>query len=147
MENCEFGWCNGYGLLVLLMFFMYVGMLISKVAHYFGPQIRKGCLNPFQAATGRFLNKRGAKPLIAGLVAAGFAVFLFFETAEERDRLRSLLGIVAVLGIAFVISKHPKKVNWRPVILGVTCQILLGLFTIRWEVGRAIFDCLGEDFF
>lgn len=118
--------------------------MLSKMAQYFGPQIHKGFINPLTTTVGRFLDRRGAKPLVVGIVIAAFAVFLFFETAEERDRLRSVLGIVAVLAIAFAISKHPKKVNWRPVFLGVTCQILLGLFTIRWDVGRAIFDCLGK---
>lgn len=125
------------------MFFMYVGIVLSKVSQFFGPQISKGIINPFNRAAGRFFKRRFAKPLAAGVVVAAFAVFLFFETSEERDRLRSLLGIVSVLAIGFVISKHPRKVNWRPVFLGVTCQILLGLFTIRWDVGRSIFDCLG----
>lgn len=132
-------------MLVLIMMFMYVGMMLSKIAKYFGPAISKGCLIPFTAATSRLLKRRFAKPLVAGLVVAAFAVFLFFETADERDRLRSLLGIVGVLAIGLVISKHPTRVNWRPVFLGVTCQILLGLFTIRWDVGRSIFDCLGES--
>lgn len=143
-ETCEMGWCNGYGLLILMMFFMYVGIVLSKISQYFGPQIRKGAISPMQRVVGRLLKRRGAKLIILAIVAAGFAVFLFFETAEERDRLRSLLGIVAVLAIGFVISKNPNKINWRPVILGVTCQILLGLFTLRWEVGRSIFDCFGK---
>lgn len=126
------------------MFFMYVGIVLSKIAQFFGPQLSKGVINPLTSATSRLLKRRGAKLILAAIVLAGFAVFLFFETADERDRLRSLLGIVAVLAIGFVVSKHPNKVNWRPVLLGVTCQILLGLFTIRWDVGRSIFDCLGK---
>lgn len=126
-----------------MMFFMYVGIALSTINRFFGPQITKRCINPSSSALSRLFKKRGAKPLAAALVVAAFGVFLFFETSKERDRLRSLLGIVAVLAIGFIISKHPRKVNWRPVFLGVTCQILLGLFTMRWDVGRSIFDCLG----
>lgn len=34
------------------------------------------------------------------------------------------------------------KVNWRPVIWGLILQFAFGLFTIRWAVGRSIFQCL-----
>lgn len=39
---------------------------------------------------------------------------------------------------------NPKKINWRPVICGAIFQFLLGVFCIRWSVGRAIFQCFGE---
>lgn len=134
--ECEIGWCNGYGLLILMMFFGYVGMVLSNISHYFGPQISKGVIRPLSSGIARLFKRKLAKLVLVAVVLAGFAVYLFFETSEERDRLRSLLGIVAVLAIGFAVSKHPTRVNWRPVLLGVTCQILLGLFTIRWDVGR-----------
>lgn len=28
--------------------------------------------------------------------------------------------------------------------MGLTCQFLLGVFCIRWDVGRAIFQCIGD---
>lgn len=31
------------------------------------------------------------------------------------------------------------QINWKPVIAGIVSQIVLGLITIRWEVGRNIF--------
>lgn len=121
-----------------------MGMVLSLISTHFGPQISKGVISPLKTVTKRLLKKRGAKLIVALVVLAAFGVFLYFETTEERDRLRSLLGIVSVLTIGFLISKSPGRVNWRPVFLGVTCQILLGLFTIRWDVGRSIFDCLGK---
>lgn len=39
---------------------------------------------------------------------------------------------------------NPKKINWRPIICGAILQFLLGIFCIRWSVGRAIFECFGE---
>lgn len=80
------------------------------------------------------------KLLGVGVIVAGFAVYLTFETANDRDRLRSLAGIGAIILVGSVFSKYPTKINWRPVILGVVTQILLGLFTIRWAVGRNIFE-------
>lgn len=42
------------------------------------------------------------------------------------------------------ISAHPKRINWRPVICGAIFQFLLGIFCIRWTVGRTIFECFGD---
>lgn len=36
------------------------------------------------------------------------------------------------------------QIDYRPVVLGVIFQFLLGLFCIRWEVGRNIFTCFGD---
>uniref|UniRef100_A0A1B0DND1 Uncharacterized protein n=1 Tax=Phlebotomus papatasi TaxID=29031 RepID=A0A1B0DND1_PHLPP len=35
-------------------------------------------------------------------------------------------------------------INWRPVVMGTILQFLLGLFCIRWDIGRSIFDCIGH---
>lgn len=79
----------------------------------------------------------------AALVAA-FAVYIILDTANERERLQSLMGIGILLALGFVFSKHPTRVNWRTVITGFTLQFLLGIFCIRWAVGRSIFICLGD---
>lgn len=42
------------------------------------------------------------------------------------------------------ILANQKKINWRPVICGAIFQFLLGIFCIRWSVGRAIFECFGD---
>lgn len=98
-----------------------------------------------------------------GIVLAGLAVYIFFETKDSPERLKPLIGIGSLLSIGFIFSKHPTKVspnefllrkerhyicmikihfqiNWRPVILGLAMQFLLGIFCIRWEVGRDIFS-------
>lgn len=36
------------------------------------------------------------------------------------------------------------KINWSPVFWGLLLQFGFGLFTLRWEVGRNIFGCLGN---
>lgn len=44
----------------------------------------------------------------------------------------------------FLILANPKRIKWRPVIGGAILQFLLGIFCIRWSVGRAIFECFGD---
>ncbi|MBT6235598.1 MAG: hypothetical protein HOI49_05870 [Bacteroidetes bacterium] len=41
--------------------------------------------------------------------------------------LRGLLGLIILIGIAFLFSKHKKKVNWKLVLAGVSIQLVLGL--------------------
>jgi pyrimidine nucleoside transport protein len=36
------------------------------------------------------------------------------------------------------------QIIWRPVILGLYIQFVLGLIIIRWSVGRSIFQCIGD---
>lgn len=70
--------------------------------------------------------------------------YIFYETHTNFRRLQSLTGIVASVLIAFIFSKHRKHINWRPVLCGALFQFLLGVFCIRWDVGRTIFSCFGD---
>lgn len=36
------------------------------------------------------------------------------------------------------------QIQWYPVLSGLGIQFLLGLITIRWSVGRNIFQCIGD---
>jgi pyrimidine nucleoside transport protein len=36
------------------------------------------------------------------------------------------------------------QIQWRPVLWGLGIQFVLGLITIRWSVGRSIFQCIGD---
>ena len=36
------------------------------------------------------------------------------------------------------------QIQWHPVLSRLVIQFLLGLITIRWSVGRNIFQCIGE---
>jgi nucleoside permease NupC len=36
------------------------------------------------------------------------------------------------------------QIQWQPVLSGLVVQFVLGLITIRWSVGRNIFQCIGD---
>ena len=60
--------------------------------------------------------------------------------------LISLLGLITMIGIAWLMSSHRWKVNWRLVVVGVGLQLLLGaiLFNSQsWTTYRT-FDSYGE---
>lgn len=54
-------------------------------------------------------------------------------------RLLSFIGIVAILGIAALMSIDRKSINWRPVIWGVVLQIALGLIVTSPALGDFFF--------
>ncbi|XP_055535811.1 solute carrier family 28 member 3 [Wyeomyia smithii] len=143
--DCGMQWCDGYGMLVLLLGFLYLGLVYFLVLK---PLIGKAFKQNISKPLSRFLRETFtslyAKLAVVAVVLVGFALFCFFETRDDPERLMSLVGMVVLFMIAFLCCKHPTKINYRPVVLGVIFQFLLGLFCIRWEVGRSIFSCIGD---
>lgn len=45
--------------------------------------------------------------------------------------IRGLIGLVLLIGLAFVFSKHKKKINWKLVITGVLIQFILAIFVFK----------------
>jgi concentrative nucleoside transporter, CNT family len=56
------------------------------------------------------------------------------------DRLMSLVGMVALLGIAFLMSNNKKRINMRTVGVGLGLQLLFGILLLWWEPGRVAFS-------
>ncbi|GAB6281945.1 MAG: nucleoside transporter [Ignavibacterium sp.] len=57
--------------------------------------------------------------------------------------LRGVIGIILILGIAFLISNNKRKINWRLVGGGLLIQIVFAIFVIKGEELRKIFFPLG----
>jgi len=55
-----------------------------------------------------------------------------------------ILGIAAILGIAYALSNNRKAINLRIVGWGLGLQIALALFILRTPIGRPAFDFLGR---
>ncbi|XP_058831562.1 sodium/nucleoside cotransporter 1 [Topomyia yanbarensis] len=144
-KDCGMQWCDGYGMLILLLGAIYLGLVYFQILK---PLTGKAFSRFIAEPSTRFM--RGlfeslyAKLVAVGVVLVAFALFCFFETQDEPERLMSLVGMVTLFLIAFLCSKNPTRINYRPVILGVIFQFLLGLFCIRWDVGRSIFSCIGD---
>ena len=77
-------------------------------------------------------------------VLAGVVVFLIVDSEGERERLMSALGVVAFILIGFICSAHPAHIRWRHVFWGIGIEFTFGLLVLRWEVGRQVFQCLGD---
>jgi concentrative nucleoside transporter, CNT family len=61
------------------------------------------------------------------------------------ERFTGLLGIVLILGVAFLMSNNRKAINYRTVGVGLLLQVLLAVFILKTEVGQNIFQWLGDS--
>jgi CNT family concentrative nucleoside transporter len=59
------------------------------------------------------------------------------------ERFTGLIGFVLILGIAFLMSKNRRAINYRVVITGLLLQIALAVFILKVPVGQLIFAKLG----
>ncbi|MBZ4664540.1 MAG: NupC/NupG family nucleoside transporter [Caloramator sp.] len=60
------------------------------------------------------------------------------------EKLMSLIGVIVLLGTAFLLSENKKKVNWILVAKGLTIQIVFALIVLKWPTGQKIFDVLSR---
>lgn len=60
------------------------------------------------------------------------------------DKFIGIIGIVVLLGIAFLFSDNKKRINWRLVITGIVIQFAFALLILKVPVGQKIFAGLGN---
>lgn len=60
------------------------------------------------------------------------------------DRLIGILGIVLILGTAYLLSNNRKAINYRVVGMGLLIQALLAVFILKTQTGQEIFKWLGK---
>ena len=59
-------------------------------------------------------------------------------------RFTGVIGIIIILGLAFLWSNNRKKINYRLVITGLLLQIALAIFILKVPIGKDIFFWLGK---
>lgn len=62
------------------------------------------------------------------------------------ERLISLLGLVVMMGLAWLMSEHKKKINFRVVGGGLILQFILALFILKTTLGTNVFQGIGSFF-
>ena len=61
-------------------------------------------------------------------------------------RFTGVIGIIVILGLAFLWSNNRKKINYRLVITGLGLQIALAIFILKVPIGQDIFYWLGQGY-
>jgi CNT family concentrative nucleoside transporter len=59
-------------------------------------------------------------------------------------RFTGIIGIIIILGLAFLWSNNRKAINYRLVITGIILQIVLAVFILKVPIGQDIFYWLGK---
>jgi CNT family concentrative nucleoside transporter len=59
-------------------------------------------------------------------------------------RFTGIIGIIIILGLAFLWSNNRKAINYRLVITGLLLQIALAIFILKVPIGQDIFYFLGK---
>ncbi|XP_054266811.1 sodium/nucleoside cotransporter 2-like [Macrosteles quadrilineatus] len=132
-------WCQGYGLAFIVLFIFVYGFSYYLVIQ---PYILPSFSGVFHSKP-VVVTWRKIRPVLAVVLIAVFGAFLIWDTSGERRRLVSIAGLIMFILLGFIFSKHPTRVKWRTVFMGILIQFLVGLFAIRWSVGRQIFRCIG----
>lgn len=60
------------------------------------------------------------------------------------ERFTGLIGIVVILGIAYLFSNNKKKINYRLVISGIALQILIAISIMKVRYVQLFFEQLGK---
>jgi CNT family concentrative nucleoside transporter len=54
--------------------------------------------------------------------------------------LRGVLGLLVILGVAFLVSNNRSRIPWRTVAVGLTAQVVFAVLVLRWSVGKDVLD-------
>ncbi len=60
------------------------------------------------------------------------------------ERLTGLLGIILILGLAYLVSNNKKKINLRLVLSGLGLQVLIAVLVLKIPVVNGFFQFLGR---
>jgi len=62
------------------------------------------------------------------------------------QRVVSVVGLFAMIGLAWLMSEHKRRINFRVVVAGVLVQFGFALLVLKTAPGRALFVEIGETF-
>uniref|UniRef100_A0A914C4R2 Sodium/nucleoside cotransporter n=1 Tax=Acrobeloides nanus TaxID=290746 RepID=A0A914C4R2_9BILA len=125
---------------------IFTGLAWVMFAYYYvitpllGDWIYNTLFQPTFKVLQRFWNFMIIRILFYLLIIGAIAVFLAFDTKDDRNRLMGLVGMAFFVCFMFVFSHNPLKINWRPVAWGFFLQFILGLLVLRWNWGKAKFE-------
>lgn len=60
------------------------------------------------------------------------------------NRFIGIIGIVILLGIAYLLSENKKKINWRLVGTGLVLQVIFALLILKVPLGRKFFQAISS---
>lgn len=115
--------------LQLLFFFLLPVLLFSQT-----PDTSEAILNSVDSTV---LNDIADNQLTSAIPNEGFSF---------QSIWRGILGMLVLIGLAFLFSSNRKAINWKTVGIGLTIQLALAIGILKVPFIRAIFTVLGKLF-
>ena len=56
------------------------------------------------------------------------------------ERFIGILGILAILGIAYLLSNNKRKINFRLILWGLSLQLFFAILILKVPGGKLVFD-------
>jgi len=60
--------------------------------------------------------------------------------------IKGIIGILFLLGIAYLLSTHKKAIRWKTILIGLSLQFILAFGVLRVEWVKSFFNVLGGFF-
>ena len=113
-KKTEFQWCDGLGLVIICTGLGYLGI---GYTYFVRNTLRnsKAFVLLVNKLASCFQNK-AVQILIYIMVILSVGIFLVLDTYNDRRRLISASGVIILVLICTLASKHPRKINWRQVL-------------------------------
>jgi CNT family concentrative nucleoside transporter len=113
-----------------------------------------GVAGAYKALTRLYQSKRKCEHLyFPGILGEYFSLFIFYKKGVavfaylmQDGRYMSFVGILAILGVAFLFSKNKRKINIRLIFSALAMQFGLAFVILRTKIGRDIFAGLAKGF-
>ncbi|KAK2706515.1 sodium/nucleoside cotransporter 2-like isoform X3 [Artemia franciscana] len=143
-KDSDIDWCDGAGLLIIISVIVTLSITYKIVKQSLSSNTNfQKVSNSVVTKIIQLWNLRFTPAVIVAIVVISLAVFIVIDTADQRERLRSSLGLLVLIFLGFVFSKHPLKIRWRCAIWGFGLQFAFGLLALRWATGRRALECIG----
>ncbi|KAG5985483.1 hypothetical protein E4U54_006022, partial [Claviceps lovelessii] len=97
----------------------------------------------YHALPAKWRTPVGAVGALAVVVVGTFASQEVADNSRA-NRAISLLGMLLMVAVFWLTSKHRRRVNWRTVIVGMLAQYIIGLFVLRTGVGYDVFRFVAD---
>ena len=132
--------CEDVGLLLLLTalvdlglayFFIIKPLYRKLIKTDEAARLIKSVIHPVQRRISGLMGLPYSNTVVSLLFLLSLAIFLLVDTAEDPSRLVSAAGILVLVLLGLIFSKHPGYVVWRPVLWGLGLQFCLGLVILR----------------
>ncbi|XP_045457573.1 solute carrier family 28 member 3 [Melitaea cinxia] len=137
--------CFGFGSLIALLSIVYFFIIYFLVVkRLFGKWFERVIWTKVKKTSSRLWRTTVFRWLLCLTIIVGIAFFLYWDTRDSPERLIPLLGLGLLLLMGFVFSKHPGRINWQSVMIGLLLQFLFGVIFIRWSTGRHALQCFSD---